>query len=67
VIQSERDLTTAEGNEVKARSTYAQALVQYEQATASILDKYNIQFADAKSGQVKSVPNIPGAPATAGQ
>jgi outer membrane protein len=62
VIQTQRDLTTAEGNEVKARATYAQALVTYGQATATILDKYHIEIADAKRGQVRGVPNIPGAP-----
>ena len=62
VIQTQRDLTTAEGNEVKARATYAQALVTYGSTTASLLDKYHIALADAKGGQVKGVPNIPGTP-----
>ncbi len=62
VIQAQRDLTTAEGNEVKARSTYAKALTQYAQATATILDKYHVQIADARQGQVHRVPNIPGTP-----
>ena len=60
VIQTQRDLATAEGNEVRARSTYAQALTQFQQATATILDHYHVQIADAKSGQVRRVPNIPG-------
>ncbi len=62
VIQTQRDLATAEGNEVKAHSTYAKALTQFNQATATILDKYNIQLADAKDGRVRRMPNIPGAP-----
>jgi len=62
VIQAQRDLVTAEGNEAKAHATYAQALTTYQQATATILDKYNIQIADAKEGQVHRPPNIPGTP-----
>lgn len=62
VIQTQRDLTNAEGNEVKAQATYAQALVTYGQATATILDKYHVEIADAKRGQVKNPPNIPGTP-----
>lgn len=60
VIQTQRDLATAEGNEVKARSTYAKALTQFGQATASILDRYGVEFADAKNGQASHVHNIPG-------
>ncbi|HEV2176675.1 MAG TPA: TolC family protein [Terriglobia bacterium] len=67
VILTERDLNTAEGNEVKARSAYAQALVQYETATGTLLDRNNIQFANAKSGQVHRVPNIPGTPVNSSQ
>jgi outer membrane protein len=62
VIQAERDLVTAEGNEAKARAAYAQALITFQQATATILEKYNIQIADAKEGQVHRPPNIPGTP-----
>jgi len=64
VIQTERDYVTAQGNEVKARATYAQALVQYQQATATILDKYNVRMADAKTGRYSGAHNIPGAPET---
>jgi outer membrane protein len=62
VIQAQRDLVTAEGNEAKALAAYAQALTTFEQATATILDKHNIQIADAKDGQVHRPANIPGAP-----
>ncbi len=60
VIQTQRDLATAEGNEVKARSAYAKALTQFAQSTATILDRYNIELADAKTGRYHAVPNIPG-------
>jgi outer membrane protein len=62
VILTERDLTTAEGNEAKARAAYAQALVQFQQATGTILDKHHIQMAAARRGEANRVPNIPGAP-----
>jgi outer membrane protein TolC len=60
VIQAQRDLANAEGQEAKARDTYAKALVQYAQATATILDKYNVEISEAKSGQVTHAMNIPG-------
>ncbi len=62
VIQAQRDLATAEGNEVKARSTYAKALTQFQQQTATILKKHNIEMSDAMSGKVARNPNIPGTP-----
>jgi len=60
VIQAQRDLATAEGNEVKARSTYAKALTQFRQATATILADYHIELNDALQGKVTRAPNIPG-------
>jgi outer membrane protein TolC len=64
VIQAQRDLTSAEGTEANARDTYAKALTQFAQATATILDKYHIEIAEAKSGQVTRAMNIPGTPAS---
>jgi outer membrane protein TolC len=60
VIQAQRDLATAEGNEVKARSTYAKALTQFRQATGTILADYHIELNDALQGKVTRAPNIPG-------
>jgi outer membrane protein TolC len=60
VIQAQRDLTTAEGNEVQARSTYAKALTQFRQVTGTILSDYNIELNDALQGKVTHAPNIPG-------
>ncbi len=62
VIQAQRDLATAEGNEVKARSTYAKALTQFQQQTATLFRRYNIELSDAMSGKVARNPNIPGSP-----
>ena len=60
MIQAQRDLATAEGNEVKARSTYAKALTQFQQVTATILADYHIELNDALQGKVTRSPNIPG-------
>jgi outer membrane protein TolC len=60
VIQAQRDLATAEGNEVKARSTYAKAITQFRQATGTILVDYHIELNDALQGKVTRPPNIPG-------
>jgi outer membrane protein TolC len=62
VIQAERDLVTAQGNEVLAHSNYSKALTQFWQATGSTLEKYNIELAEAKTGQMARAPNIPGTP-----
>ncbi|MGO9271512.1 MAG: TolC family protein [Terriglobia bacterium] len=62
VILEQQNLVTAEGNEAKARATYASSLVQFQQATATILDAHHIVLGDAKTGHYTRVPNIPGAP-----
>jgi outer membrane protein TolC len=64
VIQAQRDLANAEGTEAQARDNYAKALTQFAQATATVLDKYHIEIAEAKSGQVTRAMNIPGTPAS---
>jgi len=64
VIQAQRDLATAEGNEVQARSTYAKALTQFQQATGTVLSSYHIELNDALQGKVARVPNIPGSAET---
>jgi outer membrane protein TolC len=60
VITAQRNLATAEGNVVKARATYAKALIQYEQATGTLLERNKIELADAVDGEVRRAPNIPG-------
>ena len=63
VIQAQRDLATAEGNEVTARSTYAKALTSFQQQTGTLLKSYNIEMSDAEAGHVTRAPNIPGSAA----
>ena len=62
VIQAQRDLATAEGNQVKAYSAYSKALTQFSQATGTTLAKNHIELADAKEGRVARTHNIPGTP-----
>jgi len=64
VILMQRNLVTAEGNEAKARQTYAQSLVQLGQATGMILDMHHIVLADSQTGQYARQPSIPGTPIT---
>jgi outer membrane protein TolC len=64
VIQDERDLANQEGAEAQARDAYAKALVQFATATGTILEKFNIEISEAKTGQVTRALNIPGAAAT---
>jgi outer membrane protein TolC len=64
VIQRERDVATAEGTEAQARDDYAKALTQYATATGTILEKFNVEISEAKTGQVTRAMNIPGATTT---
>ncbi len=61
LIQDQRDLTTAEGNQAKAYQTFSAALTQFSQATGTTLDRYHVEMGDAKMGRVTHLPNIPGA------
>jgi outer membrane protein len=62
LIQDQRDLSTAEGNEAKARQTFVNSVTQLGTATGTLLDRYHVEMADAKNGKVAHQPNIPGAP-----
>jgi len=60
VITAQGNVSTAEGNVVKARAAYAKALIQYEQATGTLLDRNNVELSEAVDGEVHRAPNIPG-------
>lgn len=64
VIQAQRDLATAEGNEVKSRSDYAKALIQFQQSAGTLLLRHHIELADAKRGEITRPPEIPGTPSS---
>lgn len=61
VILLQRDLIRAEGNLAKARQVYAQALVQFHQATGTTLDAHNIVVSNPETGEYGRQTNIPGA------
>jgi len=60
VIIAQSNLANAEGNVVTARAAYAKALIQYEQATGTLLERNNINLSEAVQGEVQRAPNIPG-------
>lgn len=56
VIQDQRDLATAAGNEVTAEAAYAAARVQIDLATGATLQNNNVELDEAKSGVVSRPP-----------
>jgi outer membrane protein len=56
VILFQRDLATAQSNQVSAESLYAKAKVQLDQATGVTLDRYNISLSEAMKGRVSRPP-----------
>jgi len=57
VIQDQRDLATAAGNEVTAEAAYAAARVQIDLATGMTLQNNNVEFDEAKAGRVSRPPS----------
>ncbi len=66
VIASQGSLATAEDSVVKARAAYAKALIQFEQATGTILQKNNVVLQNAIEGRVPHPPSVPGTPLNVG-
>ena len=56
VILTQRDLATAEDNQVLAQAAYAFSRNQLDWATGTILERNNIQFEEAKQGIVSGRP-----------
>jgi outer membrane protein TolC len=51
VVQTQRDLAQAQGNEVAALAAYSRARVQLDLTTAQVLDKYNVSIAEARAAK----------------
>jgi outer membrane protein len=51
VVQTQRDLAQAQASEVAALANYSRARVQLDLNTATILDKYGVNIADARDGR----------------
>jgi outer membrane protein len=68
VIQMQNSLTGAEGNLITAQARYASALIQFEAATGTLLEKNNIELTDALTGTApRRNLNIPGTPVSEGR
>jgi outer membrane protein len=71
VVQHQVDLANARSSEVQAVSTYAQAKLQLDQATGTIIESNNVVINEAKSGRVSRapgrIPDVPPAPAAPGR
>jgi outer membrane protein len=59
VLQDQAALTSAESNLVSAKAAYEKAEVEMDRATGLLLERAGIVMADAESGQVTHLPNIP--------
>ncbi len=60
VLQDMSNLSTAENNLVAAMTAYEQSKVQLEVVTGRTLDDVGISIADAETGKVTHMPNVPG-------
>jgi outer membrane protein len=60
VIQTQRDLITAQGSELRALANLEEAKAKYEQALGRTLDVNHVTIADAKSGAIERETRIPG-------
>jgi outer membrane protein len=60
VVLRSRDLTTAQGNELRAKINLIEAAVNFDQAVGRTLDANHIIVATAGRGKIYRQPNIPG-------
>jgi len=60
VITAQTQLGTAENEVVQARAGYAKALIDFEQATGTLLSRNNIELANAVEGKAPHPAEIPG-------
>ena len=59
VLQQSSALTQSRSNLVAARAAYEKARVELDRATGLLLEHNNIDIADAQSGVVSKLPNVP--------
>jgi outer membrane protein TolC len=60
VIQTQRDLINAQGQEIRALANLEEAKANYERAVGRTLEVNRVTIADAKSGQAERETLIPG-------
>jgi outer membrane protein TolC len=51
VVQTQRDFAQSQASEVAALAAYSRSRVQLDLTTAQILDRYNVEVAEALSGK----------------
>ncbi|HKH97766.1 MAG TPA: TolC family protein [Candidatus Sulfotelmatobacter sp.] len=59
ILQDAATTTTAESNLVSAKAAYEKSRVELDRATGLLLDHAGIDVADATSGEVRHLPNVP--------
>jgi outer membrane protein len=60
VLQAQRDLTQAQSNTVAALASYEKSRVELDRVTGLTLTHNGIDMADAESGNVRTLPRVPG-------
>jgi outer membrane protein len=60
ILTDESALAAAESNVVSAMTNYAEARVLLDQDLAQTLDRNNIKLDEVVTGEVKTIPNVPG-------
>lgn len=59
ILQDAATLTTTESNLVSAKAAYEKSRIELDRATGLLLDHSGIDVADATSGEVTHLPNVP--------
>jgi outer membrane protein len=59
ILQDAATLTTSESNLVSAKAAYEKSRLELDRATGLLLEHAHIDVADATSGQVTHLPNVP--------
>jgi len=63
VVQDQRDLASAQSQEVQAMANYTHARIAFDQALGVTMDVNNISITEAMSGRVSAAPSaIPANP-----
>jgi outer membrane protein TolC len=60
ILTDESSLAVAQSAWVSAMTNYAKARVQLDKDTAQTLDHLNVKLEEATTGEIKTVPNVPG-------
>ena len=59
VLQQETMMTTTQSNLISAMAAYEKSRLELDRATGVLLERSNIQIADAQKGQVTTMPKVP--------